>query len=161
MIFAVPPTTSYILWIGNTTVLRAIPTGEGVILPGQTTYDGRMRPIPLRAKGTFTLRVMPAHLANQFKDAMLPPVFATPMMILAMENAARNAIRGYLDPGESAVGTAVDVRHLAATPVGHDVTAEAEVTMVEGRHITFKVTARDDMEEIGSGTHERAVIDRA
>jgi len=64
-----------------------------------------MRPIPLGAKGTFTLHVTPAHLANQFKDAMLPPVFATPMMILAMENAALNAMRGYLDPGESAVGT--------------------------------------------------------
>src|SRR5215831_16610431 len=115
-----------------------------------------MRPIPVGAKGTFVLRVMPAHLANH-----LPEVFATPMMITAMENAALNAIRGYRDPGESAVGTGIDIRHLAATPVGHDVTAEAEVTMVEGRHITFKVTARDETEEIGAGTHERAVIDRA
>jgi len=120
-----------------------------------------MRPIPVGAKGTFVLHVMPAHLANQFKDAILPERFATPLMITAMENGALNAIRGYLDPGESAVGTAIDIQHLAATPVGHDVTAEAEVTMVEGRHITFKVTARDDMEEIGSVTHERAVIDRA
>ena len=118
-----------------------------------------MRPIPLGAKGTFTLRVRPGHLANQFKDAMLPPVFATPMMILAMENAALNAIRGYLDPGESAVGTAVDVRHLAPTPVGHDVTAEAEVTRVDGRRVAFSVTARDEKEEIGSGTHERMVVD--
>ena len=120
-----------------------------------------MRPIPLGARGTFVLQVRPAHLANQFKDALLPEVFATPMMITAMENAALNAIRGYLDPGESAVGTAVDVRHLAATPAGHDVTAEAEVTKVEGRTVTFKVTARDETEQIGSGTHERAVIDRA
>src|SRR5947207_278558 len=112
-----------------------------------------MRPIPVGAKGTFTLRVTPAHLANQFKDAMLPPVFATPMMILTMENAALNAIRGYLDAGESAVGTAVNVRHLAATPVGHEVTAEAEVTGVEGRRIAFRVSARDGTEEIGHGTH--------
>jgi fluoroacetyl-CoA thioesterase len=118
-----------------------------------------MRPIPLGARGTFVLRVRPAHLANQFKDALLPQVFATPMMITAMENAALNAIRGYLDPGESAVGTAVNIRHVAATPVGHDVTAEAEVTRVDGRHVTFKVTARDEKEEIGSGTHERAVVD--
>ena len=102
---------------------------------------------------------MPAHLANQFKDAMLPQVFATPMMIMAMENAALNAIRGYLDAGESAVGTSVDVRHLAATPVGHDVTAEAEVTGVDGRRVAFKVSARDETEEIGRGTHERMVID--
>src|SRR5256712_13992916 len=106
-----------------------------------------MRPIPLGAKGTFALRVAPAHLANRFKDAMLPQVFATPMMIAAMENAALNAIRGYLDPGESAVGTAVDVRHLAATPAGHDITAQAEVTRVDGRRIEFRVSARDDSEE--------------
>jgi len=118
-----------------------------------------MRPIPLGARGTFVLQVRPAHLANQFKDALLPEVFATPMMITAMENAALNAIRGYLDPGESAVGTAVNIRHIAATPVGHDVTAEAEVVAVDGRHVTFKVTARDEKEEIGSGTHERAVVD--
>lgn len=120
-----------------------------------------MRPIPLGAKGTFVLRVTPAHLANRFKDAILPEVFATPMMITAMENAALNAIRGYLDPGESAVGTAVNVRHLAATPAGHDVTAEAEVAGIDGRHITFKVSARDEKEEIGAGTHERVVIDKA
>ena len=117
-----------------------------------------MRPIPLGAKGTFTLRVMPAHLANQFKDAMLPQVFATPMMITAMENAALNAIRGYLEPNESAVGTAVDIRHLAATPVGHEVTAEAQVTGVDGRRIMFLVNARDEKEEIGRGTHERMVV---
>ena len=118
-----------------------------------------MRPIPLGAKGTFTLRVTPAHLANQFKDAMLPQVFATPMMITAMENAALNAIRGYLEPSESAVGTAVDIRHLAATPVGHEVTAEAQVTGVDGRRIMFLVNARDEKEEIGRGTHERMVVD--
>jgi fluoroacetyl-CoA thioesterase len=105
------------------------------------------------------LRVTPAHLANQFKDAALPPVFATPMMITAMENAALNAVRSYLGPGESAVGTAVNVRHLAATPVGHRVTAEAEVTKVDGRRIEFKVSARDEVEEIGNGTHERMLVD--
>ena len=120
-----------------------------------------MRPIPVGAKGTDTLLVTPAHLANQFKDATLPPVFATPMMVRAMENAALNAIRQYLEPGESAVGTVVDVRHLAATPVGHQVTAEAEVTKVDGRRIEFKVSARDETEEIGSGTHERMVVDLA
>jgi fluoroacetyl-CoA thioesterase len=115
----------------------------------------------LGAKGRYTLRVTPAHLANQFKDAALPPVFATPMMVTAMENAALNAVRGYLDPGESAVGTAVNVRHLAATPVGHQITAEAEVTEVDGRRVAFKVSARDDTELIGEGTHERMVVDLA
>jgi len=118
-----------------------------------------MRPIPVGTKGTYTLRVTPAHLANQFKDISLPPVFATPMMVTAMENAALNAVRDYLDPGESVVGTLVNVRHLAATPVGHQVTAEAEVTKVDGRRIEFKVSARDEIEEIGGGTHERMVVD--
>ena len=120
-----------------------------------------MRPIPVGAKGTYTLRVVPAHLANQFKDAALPPVFATPMMVTAMENAALNAVRDYLDPGESAVGTAVNIRHLAATPVGHRVTAEAIVTKVDGRRIEFDVSAHDEIEQIGSGTHERMVVDLA
>ena len=120
-----------------------------------------MRPIPVGAKGTFTLRVTPAHLANQFKDAMLPQVFATPWMVTIMENAALNAIRDYLDPGESAVGTAVNIKHLAATPVGHQVTATAEVTKVDGKHVEFDVSARDQMEEIGAGTHERMVVDIA
>jgi fluoroacetyl-CoA thioesterase len=118
-----------------------------------------MRAIPVGAKGTYTLRAVPAHLANQFKDAALPPVFATPMMVTAMENAALNAVRDYLDPGESAVGTAVNIRHLAATPVGHRVTAEAVVTRVDGRRIEFDVSARDEIEEIGNGTHERMVVD--
>jgi predicted thioesterase len=90
-----------------------------------------MRQIPLGAKGSFSLLVRPEHLANRFKDAIRPQVSATPVMILVMENAALNAIRAYLDPVESAVGTAVNVRHLAATPVGRLVTEEAEVTKVD------------------------------
>src|SRR2546430_11310506 len=107
-------------------------------------HRGTMRPIPVGAKGTYTPRVLPMHLASQFKDAILPPVFATPMMITIMENAALNAIRAYLDPGESAVGTAIDVRHLAATPVGHVVTATAEVTAGNGRKNQFTACARDE-----------------
>src|SRR5579871_6605855 len=113
-----------------------------------------MQSIPIGAKGTFTLTVRSEHLANRFKDSMLPEVLATPMMILMMENAALNAIRAYLDPGESAVGTAVDIQHLAATPLGQNVRADAEVTKVDGRRISFNVTARDETEEIGRGTHE-------
>ena len=117
-----------------------------------------MRPVPVGAKGTYTLVVQPFHLASQFKDSILPPVFATPMMVLFMENAALNAVREYLEPGESCVGTGVSLKHLAATPVGHRVTAEAEVTKIDGRRIEFKVSARDEMEEIGTGTHERMVV---
>src|SRR3954464_5565060 len=118
-----------------------------------------MQDVPLGVKGSFSISVAPQHLASQFKDSILPPVFATPMMILAMENAAWNALRDYLDPGETAVGTKVDVSHLAPTPVGCHVRAEAEVVGVEGSHIRFTVAAWDDVEEIGRGTHERTVVD--
>src|ERR1700750_3297551 len=101
-----------------------------------------MRQIPLGTKGTFTLRQQPENLASQFKDAMLPEVLATPVMILAMENAALNAMRPFLGPGESAVGTEIDVRHLAATPVGQNVRADAEVTGTAGKQIVLKVSAR-------------------
>ena len=84
-----------------------------------------MRPVPVGAKGSFTLLVTPAHLASNFKDAMLPPVLSTPVMIMIMENAALNALKPYLEPGESAVGTRIDIRHVAATPVGTRVTGEA------------------------------------
>jgi fluoroacetyl-CoA thioesterase len=119
------------------------------------------RQIPLGAKGSFRLLVHPQHLATRFKDAILPPVFATPVMIMVMENAALNAIRAYLGPGESAVGTAVNVRHLAATLVGRLVTGEAEVTKVDGRQVEFTVRATEGAKEIGIGSHSRVVIDVA
>lgn len=119
-----------------------------------------MQPIPVGARGSFSLIVAPDHLASRFKDATLPPVLATPVMIMIMENAALNAIKPYLDAGESALGTRVDVRHLAATPVGRRVTGEAEVTRVDGRYIEFSIRATDGTEEVGGGTHERMVIDR-
>ena len=118
-----------------------------------------MRPITIGATGIFQLKVKPSDLANQFKDSILPQVFATPMMIRAMENAALNAIRDCLDAGESAVGTAVNIRHLAATPVGQQVIATAIVTKVDGFKVFFDVSARDEVEEIGIGTHERMVVD--
>ena len=120
-----------------------------------------MPTIPTGARGSFNLVVTPEHLANRFKDAMLPPILATPVMIMVMENAALNAMKPYLAASESALGTRVDVRHLAATPVGRSVTGEAEVTKVDGRRIEFTVQARDGAEVIGRGTHERVIIDLA
>ena len=120
-----------------------------------------MKEIPVGAKGQFALVVRPEHLANQFKDSVLPPVLATPVMIMVMENAALNAIKPYLDPGESAVGTRVNIRHLAPTPIGASAVGEAEVTRVDGRRVEFNVRAREETEEIGAGTHERVIVDLA
>jgi fluoroacetyl-CoA thioesterase len=117
-----------------------------------------MKPIPTGVQGEYVHRVEAAHLANRFKDSILPPVFSTPYLILIMENAALNAIKEYLEAGESAVGTRVDVRHLVATPAGREVVGHAEVTGTEGRKIFFRVWAMDGKEEIGSGAHERMVV---
>ena len=118
-----------------------------------------MRPIPIGAKGSYDAVVRNEDLANTFKDASLPPVLSTPVMIKFMENAALRAVRPYLDGNETAVGTAISVRHLAATPVGRRVHAEAEVTEVDGSRIAFAVRASVGQREIGAGTHERMVVD--
>ena len=120
-----------------------------------------MRTVPVGTRGSFTMVVRPEHLANRFKDAMLPPVLATPVMIMAMENAALEAMKPYFDPGESAVGTRVDVRHLAATPVGRRIVALAHVVGTQGREVEFEVKAMDGDEEIGRGTHARVVVNLA
>jgi fluoroacetyl-CoA thioesterase len=120
-----------------------------------------MKEIPVGAEGEFALVIQPEHLANRFKDAALPPVLATPVMIMIMENAALNAIKPYLESGESAVGTAIDIRHLAPTPAGATVVGKAQVTHVDGRRVSFAVRASDDKEEIGTGTHERMVVELA
>jgi len=86
-------------------------------------------------------------------------VLATPVMIMLLEEAALNAVEDLLPPGFQTVGTHLDVSHIAATPVGMRVQACAEVTGVEGRKLTFRVWAEDEVERIGEGTHERIVVE--
>jgi fluoroacetyl-CoA thioesterase len=94
-------------------------------------------------------------------DKRLPAVFATPVMIYLMEVAAAEAIQGYLPEGWISVGVLVNVKHLAATPVGATVTARAEVIAVNNGTVTFAVEARDDVEKIGEGIHARVPIEVA
>jgi predicted thioesterase len=86
-------------------------------------------------------------------------VLATPVMVSLMEEAALNAVEGFLPPGFQTVGTRLDITHVAATPVGVRVTAGAEVTKLDGRRLTFHVWADDESERIGEGTHERIVVE--
>jgi fluoroacetyl-CoA thioesterase len=86
-------------------------------------------------------------------------VFATPEMIRLMEKAAVSALAGHLGPGQQSVGVTVNVQHLAATPVGATVTARAELIAVDRRRLTFRVSARDGIDTIGEGLHERSIID--
>ncbi|SES70191.1 thioesterase family protein [Anaerobranca gottschalkii] len=85
-------------------------------------------------------------------------VFATPLMIGLMENAALKAVDPHLPEGFATVGTHLDVKHLAATPVGMTVWAVAELLEIEGKRLLFKVEAFDQLEKIGEGIHERYII---
>ena len=85
-------------------------------------------------------------------------VYATPCMVALMEGAACEALAPALKETETTVGTMLNIEHIAATPVGLEVRAEAEVTAVEGRVITFSVTAFDESGEIGRGTHKRVLV---
>jgi fluoroacetyl-CoA thioesterase len=91
----------------------------------------------------------------------LVPVFSTPALVGLMESAAVKALSGHLSPGQTTVGGHIDVHHLAATPVGMKVRAKAELTVVDGRKLTFKIQAWDEVELIGEADHERFVVDEA
>ena len=88
-------------------------------------------------------------------------VLATPVMINLIEAAALSAIEHLLPSGHQSLGTLLNVRHTAATPVGMGVSATAEVIAIEGRLVRFRVEARDEKEQIGEGTHERVVVNVA
>ena len=99
--------------------------------------------------------------AISFLGADVPPSLATAAMISRMEYTCRDAVLPHLEPGQDTVGTRVDVEHLAATPLGKEVTYSAMLTAVDGRRLTFDVEAREEGEAVGRGTHERYVIDVA
>jgi predicted thioesterase len=110
--------------------------------------------------GTSTLVVGEEHTAPRVGSGRVR-VLATPVMINLIEAAALDAVEKLLPPGHQSLGTVLNVRHIAATPVGMRVTATAEVTGVEGRTVRFRVEARDERELIGDGTHERVVVNVA
>ena len=103
-----------------------------------------------------TREVTVAHFHPQ-----MPEVYGTPFMIYLMEVAASNAIQSLLPVGWVSVGTEVNMKHLAATPIARTVTATARVMSVSDRLVTFSVEAHDGTEQIGVGTHVRAAIDLA
>lgn len=113
--------------------------------------------LELHIKGTAALTVTDEVTAAAVGSGMLP-VFATPSMIALMEKAAAESVAPQLDAGMTTVGTKLDVAHTAATPVGMTVRAETELTEIDGRRLIFIVRAFDELGEIGSGTHERFIV---
>ena len=113
-----------------------------------------------------TIRIGEAHAVPAMTPlfatfAEMPPVFATAYLVAFVEWTCTQALRGRLGPGQLTVGTHVDLSHVAATPIGMQVTAEVELVAVEGRKLRFRAVCRDEAELIGEGFHERAVIDNA
>jgi fluoroacetyl-CoA thioesterase len=107
--------------------------------------------------GTAEIIVGPEHTAP-FVGSGRIAVLATPVMINVIEAAALAAIEHLLPAGHQSLGIHLDVSHTAATPIGLRVIARAEVLQVEGRTVSFRVEARDDVEPIGGGTHQRVVV---
>src|SRR4051794_34602930 len=107
-------------------------------------------------KGRAELVVADEHTAPRIGSGRVR-VLATPVMINLMEAAALDAVERRLPPGHQTLGPLLDVAHYAATPVGMRLTAEAELTAVDGRTLTFRVAAFDERERVGDGTHVRVV----
>ncbi|MFZ0542129.1 MAG: hotdog domain-containing protein [Candidatus Sulfotelmatobacter sp.] len=113
--------------------------------------------IPIGAHGE-------AHETVEFKHTLtahrseLPPVYSTPHMIGLMETAAFQALQPYCEGGEISVGTSINIQHRAASGIGAHITAKAVMESFDGRFYTFRVTARDDVQEIGRGTVGRAIV---
>ncbi|MCE5234825.1 MAG: thioesterase family protein [Clostridiaceae bacterium] len=114
----------------------------------------------LGIRGEASLVVNGSNTAQAMKSGLLP-VFATPMMVALMEDAAAKSVQPYLKDGQTTVGTLVNVKHLSATPEGVAVSAQSELIEIDGRRLVFSVSARDASGPIGEGTHERFIVDAA
>lgn len=97
-----------------------------------------------------------AAIGDQFA---LPAVLSTPQIVNLMETAAYTAMAPFLKEGQSSVGASINIKHLAATPIGMKVRFRAELVAVEGRRLTFKVEAWDEVEKVAEGEHGRFIID--
>ena len=111
-------------------------------------------------KGSITVIVDEGNTALAIGSGTLR-VFATPAMIALVESTASRSVAPFLDEGSSTVGTHLDVAHTSATPVGMEVVCETELIEVDRRRLVFSVVVRDAAGEIGSGTHERFIVDNA
>lgn len=108
-------------------------------------------------KGSKTIIVTHEQTAAHYGSGALE-VFATPAMVALLEETAWKSVQPYLEPGQGTVGTRVDVRHLAATPLGMQVTCDSELVEIDRRRLVFQVEIYDEKTKVGEGIHERFVI---
>jgi fluoroacetyl-CoA thioesterase len=109
-------------------------------------------------KYTSEMVVDEKNVVSALSDTIKFDVLATPFLIALMEDSCSRNILPNLDPGYNSVGVHVDIYHTAATPIGQKVSVESELTEIDGRKVTFSVTARDENGDVGFGTHERYII---
>jgi fluoroacetyl-CoA thioesterase len=115
------------------------------------------RDIPIGTRGEARETVEFKHTLTAHHPE-LPPVYSTPDMIRLMETAAFQALQAYCEGDEISVGTSINIQHRAASGIGANIRAEAELESFDGRFYLLRVTARDDAQEIGRGTVGRAVV---
>ena len=125
-----------------------------------TTYNNSMANIPIGTKGESSLVVTP-EIAVNFLGLEGARVLGTPFLIANLEMTARDSVKPLLDDGFDTVGARVDVRHLAATPLGMRVSFRSELIGIEDRRLLFRVEAFDEKDKISEGNHERAIINVA
>jgi fluoroacetyl-CoA thioesterase len=117
-----------------------------------------MKHVPkIGAVGEQRFVVEPKH-AIDFADDEMPAVLCTPWLIWFLEHAAREAVLPCLEPGESTVGTEVEIQHLAASPLGSVITCQARVVRVDGAEVWFQMEARDESETVAKGFHKLRII---
>ncbi|HQN17720.1 MAG TPA: thioesterase family protein [Syntrophobacteraceae bacterium] len=103
------------------------------------------------------VKTKPEDSAQKFYP-YLPDVFATPFLVGLMERVSAELINQHLKAGEQSVGISMDLKHMAATPLGMEISVKTEVSLVEGRKLTFRLEAFDEVEKIGEAVHERFII---
>lgn len=108
-----------------------------------------------------TIIVQESDTARAVGGETLPPVLSTPRVVSLIESTAHRALLPFLQAGQGSVGTVVNIRHMAATPVGMEVRIRAELVEVDRRRLRFKVEAWDAVEKIAEGEHERFIIDHS
>jgi predicted thioesterase len=114
--------------------------------------------LKISSHGEARTRVSEDNIALRYGSGSVD-VFATPAMIALMEEAAVKAVDNKLPDGYATVGTELSVKHLAPTPIGINITVSAELVEVDGRKLTFKVEAFDELEKIGEGSHNRYIVE--